>query len=185
MLERDQPLVRIQPLPPGAAPLYLVDAVVVEEDTYRVLSADPVARETYEPAADLLSTAASTLPVPPGSVLVQDGSPLKFLAVVHDLNREPTLREEWVSGALIAIMKEADRRQLASLAVPTIGARRGSLTAERFAALISEAIGAVKSDHLKELWLLVAPSSSKAVLDVLSRAGLSVQIEPAKSGRVQ
>jgi hypothetical protein len=185
MLERDQPLVRIQPLPPGSTPLFLVDAVVVEEDTYRVLSADPLARETYEPPDGLLGDAAATLPVPPGSILVQDGSPLKFLAVVHDLSREPTLREGWVKAALIAIVQEANRRRVTSLAVPALGARQGALAAERFAVLFSDALCAVKSDQLREVWLLVAPSSCAAVHDVLSRAGLPVQIEPLESGRIQ
>jgi len=178
-------MIRIQSLPPGLRPLFIVDAVVVEEDTYLVLGADPVPRETHEQPDGLLREAASTLPVPPGSMLVQDGAPLKFLAVVHDLNEEPTLREEWVEAALAATIREANRRRLRSLALEAWGARYGSLTAERFAMLFGDALCALKPGHPVEIWLLVAPSSCSAVHDVLSRAGLSVQIEPAESGRVQ
>ncbi len=178
-------MIRIQPLPPGSRPVFILDAVVVEEDTYLVLGADPVPRETHEQPEGLLGVASSTLPVPLGSLLVQDGAPLKFRAVVHDLNEDPTLRERWVKAALAATLREANRRQLRSLALEAWGARSGSLTAERFAALFADALSTLKPDHPEEIWLLVAPSSCSAVQDVLSRAGLSVQIEPANSGRVQ
>jgi len=75
---------------------YPVDAMVAEEDTFLVLSADPELSESKESPIKVLTEALEARPETPGSVLIKDGHPLQFLAIVHDLDREPSWKEEWI-----------------------------------------------------------------------------------------
>jgi hypothetical protein len=61
----ERPILKIIPAPRGATLVFLVDAVVIEDDTHLVLGADPVPRETREEPGQLLENArASIQPVP-------------------------------------------------------------------------------------------------------------------------
>jgi hypothetical protein len=53
----ERPILQIIPAPPGTTLVFLVDAVVVEDDTHLVLGADPVPRETREEPGQLLENA--------------------------------------------------------------------------------------------------------------------------------
>src|SRR5687768_10932972 len=113
---------------PGEAAHGSIDAVVLEEDTFLVLSADPVAEEVRQRPRALLREARNQLPKRPGSVIVRDDvHPVEFIAIVHDLEQEPTWRDKWVVGALRTILREAYDRDLRSLAIPAFGSRHPSL----------------------------------------------------------
>jgi hypothetical protein len=168
------PEIRLVAVPKGARPVFFVDAVAAEEDTYLVLSADPVVEEVTEEPERLLSDAAARIPLAPGTVLVRGGEPLELLAVVHDLDQEPTWREEWVAGALDEIMREVFERGLGSLAMPMLGAVHGSLEGPRFVELLANALEAGAAESLKELWLLVVPERVEEVALGLREAGLDV-----------
>jgi hypothetical protein len=94
--------------------------------------------------------------VPPGSVVVQPGPPLRLLAVVHDLAREPSWREEWIDAALAGVMREVRKRQVRALALPVLGARHGRMPASAFAGLLRRALEAETPPSLARLWLRAA-----------------------------
>ncbi|UCF56702.1 MAG: hypothetical protein JSW15_11625, partial [Deltaproteobacteria bacterium] len=71
---------------PENKPPFKVDAVAVEEDTFLVMSADRRVRDLKEPLMKVMTRVIETQPKTPGSVLVRGKSPLRFLAIVHDLN---------------------------------------------------------------------------------------------------
>ena len=66
----------------------------MEEDTFCVLSADP---SVSDPGKSLMKIKTRLLEITPeqrGSVIVCKGRPLRFLAIVHDFNEDPSWREE-------------------------------------------------------------------------------------------
>jgi hypothetical protein len=140
---------------PENRPPFKVDAVAVEEDTFLVMSADRRVQDPREPLIKIMTRVIETQPKAPGSLLVRDGSPLRFLAVVHDLNEEPTWREEWIIGALEAIFQEAERRGLRSIALPFLGTLHGSLDKARFLVLLRSVLERIVANHLKRVWLVV------------------------------
>jgi hypothetical protein len=152
---------------PDNTPPFRVDAVVVEEDTFFVMSADRRVQDPKEPLIKIMTRMIETQPKAPGSVLVKGGSPLRFLAVVHDLNEDPTWREEWIAGALDAIFQEAERRGLRSIAIPFLGTLHGSLEKERFLVLLRSALEKMPVNHLKRLWLVVPKKTSSKILEIL------------------
>ena len=155
---------------PEGRPPFEVDAVAVEEDTFLVMSADRRVHDPKEPLIKIMTRVIETEPKAPGSVLVKGKSPLRFLAIVHDLNEEPTWREEWIVSALEGIFLEADRRKLRSIALPFLGTLHGSLEKERFLLLLRSSLESTPLNHLKRLWLVMPPKTGSKILETLRRA---------------
>jgi len=141
-----------------------VDAAAFEEDTFLVLSAETTVREPKEPLMRIMTKLIETRPHTPGTVLVKDNRPVRLLAVVHDLNQEPTWKEEWVKRALTGIFQEIESRGLASLALPFIGTLHGKLEKERFLCLLGEVLEGMDFNHLRMLWLIVPPRTKRGML---------------------
>jgi hypothetical protein len=149
------------------APPFTVDAVALEEDTFLIMSAK---REVRDPKHDLMrimTRLIETRPKEPGSVLVKGRRPFKFLAIVHDVNQDPTLREEWVESALEGILQETETRKLRSVALPLIGTLHGPLEQERFIELLSRAFKRTSLSQLKRLWLMVRPGTARHIIEML------------------
>ena len=164
---------------PETAPPFDVDAVAFEEDTYLILSAAPELREPVEHPLKILTAAHEAEPAEPGSVLVRPGSPLRLLAVVHELERQPTWRPEWVARALEGILHAADARGLRGVGLPPIGTRHGTLEIRHFGALLGRALQRAPLDHLRGLWVVAALDAGAEILDALEVAWE----EPAKDAR--
>jgi len=146
----------------AAAPPSTVEAVVVEEDTYMVLSAGPEVREPAVPRLRAFHEAYTVEPAEPGSMVVRGGSPLRFLAVVHDLSRDPSWREEWVAAALEEVLHAAEARGLREVAMPALGRVHGTLPTERFLGLLRSALESARPRRIERLCLVV-PDEEVAV----------------------
>jgi hypothetical protein len=153
---------------PEEKPPFDVDAVVYEEDTYLVLSADPQVREPKDHPVKIMTKLIETTPETLGSVLVRGRYPLRFLAIIHDFNQEPTWREEWIASALNGVFKEAETRKLTSVALPMLGCVHGSLDRQRFFGLLRIAITQSQQRHLKRIWLITLPGTGYKSLKVLT-----------------
>ena len=153
---------------PKEWPPFLADAMVEEEDTYLVLSADHEVQETREQHEELMAELLKTNPAMPGSVILKEGQPLSLLAVVHDLSQEPSWKEEWIVRALDSILREAQRRKLRSLALPLLGTLHGSLERQRFLVLLREALERSSPENLVRLWLVVPAGTTREVLGMLA-----------------
>ena len=144
-----------------------VDAWVAEEDTFLVLSEPP---EFEEPAAsfkELIRQMSQLRPKEPGSVVVKRGRPLHLLAIVHDLEQEPSWREQWVVSALTEVFRLIEARGLRSAALPLLGGVHGQLAPERFMRLLHEALVTSLPAHLRRLWLVVPEGTDCALLQAL------------------
>ena len=114
--------------------------------------------------AELLKTS----PLTPGSVIPTGKHPLRLLAIVHDLDREPSWKEEWITGALDGIFREAESRKLRSIALPMLGTIHGSLEKQRFLVLLREALERSSPKHLARLWLMAPAGSTREILEMLA-----------------
>jgi hypothetical protein len=148
-------------------PPFPVEAVVFEEDTYLVLSADWKKIESEDHPVVILTEAFGMEPEEPGRVVVYEGSPLRFLAVVHDLDQDPSWREEWVRKALENIFQEADRRRLQSIALPLLGTKHGSLEKRRFVSLLVDFLKKNSLSCPLRIWLKMAGDSEDEIIEWL------------------
>ena len=156
------------------APPFKVEAFVFEEDTFLVMSADTTVREPKASMVRIMSNLMQTKPAVPGSVLVRGQRPYRLLAVVHDFNEEPSLKEEWVTSALDAIFRKSEDLQLHSIAIPLLGAHYGFLNAERFIEFLVQALKSRSLKHLKRLWLIVPGGTARDIVEML-KANLEQQ----------
>jgi hypothetical protein len=168
------PILKIIPAPPGATLVYLVEALVIEDDRYLVLGADPVARETREEPEQLLEKARTSIQPAPGTLVVRSGHPVRFHAIVHDLDEEPSWREEWVASALRAVFQEAAARGVRTLSLPLLGGVHGSLAPARFAEQLGGALAEAGVGCLDEVWLTVPPDVTGELAGRLRALGFEV-----------
>jgi hypothetical protein len=145
---------------PREQPPFPVDAIVLEEDTYLVLSADPRAGEPHPGhPIRVMTSLLEVEPKQPGTIVVRDRAPLEFAAIVHDLDEEPSWREEWIVSSLDRALAEAERRQLRSLGLEMLGAIHGRLERPRFLQILRQALQRSDPRRLERIWLI--PPSSK------------------------
>ncbi len=148
---------------PEDSPPFPIDAIAVEEDTHLLLSSDGFVEEPEE-TIDELVTAVSERPAnTPGSVLVRKTKPLQFLAIVHDIDRQPTWREEWIASALNGVIEEAEWRHVESVALPLIGTRHGNVETRRVALWLGRCLSRTSFRYLKRVWV-IAPAGSETEL---------------------
>jgi len=152
---------------PEDQPPFPVEAVVLEEDTYLVLSAGWDRIESDDHPVVILTEALEAQPEEPGSVVVCEDSPLRFQAVVYDLNQEPSWREEWVERALEGIFREAEQRRLRTIALPFLGTKHGSLEKERFLLLLRGFLERNRSPYPLRVWLTLPGNTSLKIIDWL------------------
>ena len=152
---------------PRDTPPFPIEALVFEEDTFLVMSADPAPREAKLPMVKIMTRLIETRPRTPGTVVLQGRSPLRILAIVHDFNQEPSWKEAWVESALRNALQESQNLGVRSLALPLLGTVHGSLERRRFLEILVAALYETRLPYLNRLWL-VAPEgqSLQAVRDL-------------------
>jgi hypothetical protein len=165
---------------PAKAPPFDVDAFAFEEDTFLVLSADTQVRDPKVPLARIMTRLIDTKPAIPGTVLVKGRRPLRFLAIVHDLNQEPSWKEEWIMDALYRVFQSAENLRLQAVALQMLGTVHGSLEKRRFAFLLRKAIDGTPFHHLKRLWLIVPHGTAREVIDLITAKEPTLLEEPKR-----
>lgn len=158
--------IRIVAAPQRSAP-FQVDALAVEEDTWLVMSAEPKIGDLQEHPIRLMTDLLEAQPKSVGSVVVQGRNPIRFMAIVHDVNQDPTCREEWVQCALNEIFREAERRKLRALGLPLIGTLHGKLVTQGFAGLFSQALLQASFKHLRRVWLIAPVPTNAEIINML------------------
>lgn len=147
-----------------------VAAVVYEEDTFLTLSAPTLLSEPAEHPVRTFTNALEVEPIAPGTVLIGPRDrPLELLAVVHDLDHDPSWRSDWISAALTGVMERAAQRQVRELALPLLGTVHGRLPLEEAVSLNVAAFRSVDQHFPERVWLMVPESALEEVADLLSR----------------
>ena len=158
--------IQIIAAPQNSAP-FGVDALAVEEDTWLVMSAEPKIGDLQEHPIRLMTDLLKSQPKSVGTVVVRGRNPMRFMAIVHDVNQDPTCREEWVQCALNEIFREAEHRKLRALGLPLIGTLHGKLLTQRFAGLLSQALLQAPLEHLRRVWLIAPVPTNAEIINIL------------------
>ena len=140
------------------------DALVREEDTYLVMSSDVGFELVHDPPDRLGKQAATVEPKALGAVHVKETAPPQLLAIVHDLDREPSWSESSIELALRNVLDLAAERHLGRIALPILAFRYG-MTVLRFVDLLNAAISERPTLYPNEIGVIL-PADVDA--DVLS-----------------
>ena len=156
--------------PPEALP-FVVDAIVIEEDTWLILSTAPEVSAPSEHPLRILTSLLSAEPELPGRVVVREGAPLILLAIVYDVGHELVCRTEWVEDAYVEIFGITGKRGIRSLSLPLLGIRHGRIPVARAVDLLVTAIGKGLSPQLERLWIMVPKELETEVMGIIRNVG--------------
>lgn len=155
--------VRIAAAPGDRAP-FPVAAVALEEDTNLLMSARAEIRAPAESFGKLVEEMSAFEPAEPGTVVVQGKSPVRLLAIIHDIEQTPSWKEPWVERALSGVLNETERRKLSSLCLPVLGSLHGNMPTARFARLLRLALEQHPPKRLRRIWALVPEEDTDLLL---------------------
>lgn len=144
-----------------------LDVVVVEEDTWLVLSTSPELEAPVESMDRVMGELQRFEPPQPGTVRVRRGQPLELVAIVHDLEQTPSWREEWIATALERVLNITRRKRLKRLAMPLLGSVHGRFPPERFVALLRQWLEREFPEHPEHLWLVTETARVRQVSALL------------------
>ncbi len=142
---------------PQDDPPFRVDAVVVEEDTGLVLSADTEIKLKDEHPIRMMMALWDFTPETPGTIVVKGRNPFRLFAIVHDFDAEPSCKKEWVLASLHAALQKCKKLGVLSLGMQLLGSRYGSIEKEWFIDELEKALWRYKGNQLQKLWLMLAP----------------------------
>lgn len=162
---------------PREHPPLAPEAEVFEEDTFLIMSDDPDYAPSFKHPIRLMQEVESFQPELPGSVIVKGSHPIRMLAVIHDVNRDPTWREEWIKKALFSVFQYAERLKLRTLGLPILGTKHGRLKHPHFAKMLARILHDSKFEHLRLVWLIAPIPANKTIVDILKKETGSEQNE--------
>lgn len=115
---------------------FTVAGEILEEDTWLALStpADVIGPPGHP--VRVMTEAWEAEPETIGTAVVRPGVPVRLLAIVHDLDAEPTWTPAGVAAALAAAFDEAARRGLRAVSVPLLAVRYGGFARGAFVDLL-------------------------------------------------
>ena len=153
-------------------PPFFIDGEVFEEDTWLALSTQTDVIRSPDHPVRVMTRVWEAKPENPGSVTVKLGPPARLLAVVHDLDAEPSCTEEWVESALYEVFVSCTKHRLHALKLPLLGSKHGNLPAIRFMVLLRRSLQrAVDEDAglpLRRLWLVRGSEPGDELLHALA-----------------
>lgn len=122
-----------------------VDAVVEEQDTHLLMGKTPVIRESVESFAVLVKKMEQGSPEKAGQVIVKLATPIRFIAIVYDIDQPSICHATNVAKAFDSIFKQCKQHQVNTLAMPLLGSSYGQLKNEDILELMQVAL--LKRQH--------------------------------------
>ena len=153
-------------IPEKLAPVN-VAAIVEEQDIALVLSMPSKLSVTDDkPCWYLANKLESQDTLQPGSVIIRDGKTIKIMAIIHDLDQDPTYKPEWISKALDNIFSISNSYGIRTMQLPILGAQYGRFKLGEFLLLLVNKIN-IYEGPLEEIWLIIPHKDCPKALSYL------------------
>lgn len=146
---------------------FSVQALVEEEDTHRVLGAYHEFYKITQTTKKLVTEMLNEQPDKPGCVLLTGKYPKRLLAIVHDLEQDPSWRVEWVDSALQELFRIVGREGFHSIGIPILGGVHGRISPTRFIKLLRDNLDQWQPECLERIWLILPPGVNCRLLKAL------------------
>jgi hypothetical protein len=129
-----------------------VDVRVFEEDTYLVLTVDPVMRYTEEHPIQLMTQVMEEKSKKPGSVIINN---ISWYAIIHALDATPTWCQEWIKKAYRTALMLGEKKRVQKMGLPLLGSVHGNLPHEKSLDMLLQEIKSISFQHLKKILIMV------------------------------
>jgi len=130
-----------------------VDAVVEEQDTNLILGKSPVILDTIESFPALVKKMEQQTCEKVGNVLVKQSIPIRFIAIVYDVEHTPIGMTVWIEEAIRNILAQCGKHRIKTLAMPLLGTSYGKLEEEHIIKLLQESLIQNRQQTLKKIWI--------------------------------
>ena len=138
-----------------------------EQDTALILSKPKKIPVTDDkPGWFLANKLESQTLLEPGSVLIRDGQTMRMLAIVHDLEQQPSWRSAWIAQALDNVFNISRSYGITSIQLPVLGAEYGRFNIHDFLHLL---VNTIKKHQgiFEKIWLVVPDEEYPHALSIL------------------
>jgi hypothetical protein len=141
---------------PREHPPFDCQAMVVEQDTNLILGEQTTLVEPNKPAWYLANTLERDQPVyKPGDVIIKRGPPMQLLAVIHDIEQQPSCDNDSLKLAWQNLMTIVTQNNIKTLATPALGSVYGKIKLEESLRLLGQAIHDYTPPCLEKIWLIL------------------------------
>ncbi len=130
-----------------------VDAVVEEQDTNLILGKSPVILDTIESFPEMVKKMEQQTCEKVGNVLVKQSVPIRFIAIVYDVEHTPIGEKIWIEEAIQNILAHCDKYRIKTLAMPLLGTSYGKLEEESNIQLLQNSLIQNRQKHLKKIFI--------------------------------
>ncbi len=131
--------------------LLQVDAVVEEEDTHLLLGKSPVIRDSISSFSQLVRKMEHQVPEVPGTVIVRQTTPKRFITIVYDIESKPICREEWLLEAFKNILHQCSKYKIVTLAMPLIGTSYGRINEQKMITLLEKQLMETRQQYPRKI----------------------------------
>jgi hypothetical protein len=132
---------------------FTVSVFAYEEDTSLILSTAARVQSLQDHPLRVMTALVDAPTYPPGTVLPRGGSPLRLFAVVHDLEQEPSTRDEWILRALENVLSFCRTNHVIALGLDPLGAVHGQRSADQFRQTLQRQLSTSPLPALHNIWL--------------------------------
>ena len=154
---------------PPEHPPFRCEAVVVEQDTNLILGEQTTLVEPDKPAWYLANTLERDQPVYKlGDVIIKRGLPMQLMAIVHDIEQQPTCDSGILKLAWQNLMAISAQNNVKTLATPALGSVHGKIVLEDALQLFGQAIHDHAPPCLEKIWLVLPVHQQVDLVTTLS-----------------
>ena len=154
---------------PPEDPPYGVDVIVEEQDTCLLLGGTHIIRDTEDGYNALIGKMQRQTSFVPGQVIVKLTTPMRLIAIVYEIGRQPVSRQEWIVTALEKIFQEIEIHQARYLAMPLLGVAHSHYPDTDFLELLCSVLPALQANYPEKLWLVTPMAEYRHIIAYLEK----------------
>ena len=148
-------------------PPFTVSAIMEEQDTHLLLQRPTTLIDPGKPAWYLANKLEQERIYNLGDIISSGKDPIRLLAIVHDIDRQPTCNLDDISTAYQNLLTTIELHHITSLGMPLLGTVHGQFSLETAMTAFRETMISHPCICLKKLWLILPEGASCECMSLL------------------
>ncbi len=145
-----------------------IDAIVEEQDTQLLMAVDTEIKYPDDDFDTLINQMATGKTREPGQIIIKQEKPIRFQAIIYNINQEPSWKVEWIAFALKQLIEEINNYQIKTLAMPLLGTHHGKMAEEESIELLCASLATDQASLLEKLWLIAPDPICNRIKDSIN-----------------
>jgi len=149
---------------PWEHPPFIYQAIVEEQDTNLLLTPQTHLTDPGKPAWYLANTLTDATIHKSGTVVLKGQQPKRLLAIVHDIELNPTCQPEIIAHAWQSVFDAIEENQFTVVATPLLGTVHGKISIQESLLILNKCLQQTLPSCLKKMWLILPQDSGCELL---------------------